>query len=104
MPADRKPEGLAMAESDRTKIAADRAARGFSCDLWTGAPGQRREDFQHAEEEMVAVLAGEMEFEVGGQIHRPKARQELLIPAGTVHSASNVGRTTARWLSGYRRT
>jgi hypothetical protein len=28
-----------MAELDPKKIAADWASRGFSCDLWTGAPG-----------------------------------------------------------------
>jgi quercetin dioxygenase-like cupin family protein len=44
-----------------------------------------------------------MEFEAAGQVHRPKVGEELLIPAGTVHSARNVGRTTARWLYGYRR-
>jgi hypothetical protein len=26
----------------------------------------------------------------------------LLIPAGTVHSPRNVGKTTARWLHGYK--
>jgi quercetin dioxygenase-like cupin family protein len=91
-----------MAEPDRTKIAADWAARGFSCDLWTDAPGQRWEHFRHAEDEMVAVLEGEMEFQVAAQIHRPKAGEELLIPAGMVHSARNVGRTTARWLYGHK--
>jgi hypothetical protein len=28
--------------------------------------------------------------------------EDLLIPAGAVHSARNVGKTTARWLYGYR--
>jgi len=39
----------------------------------------------------VTVLEGRVEFEVAGQIHRPQVGEELLIPAGAVHSARNVG-------------
>jgi hypothetical protein len=42
--------------ADREHIAADWAARGFSCDLWTDPPGQRWEDFTHATDEIVIVL------------------------------------------------
>jgi quercetin dioxygenase-like cupin family protein len=52
---------------------------------------------------LVLVLEGEMEFEIAGRIERPKAGEELLIPAGAVHSARNIGKTTARWLYGYKR-
>ena len=58
------------------------------------------EDFTHATDELVTVLEGDMEFE--GQVHHPQPGEELLIPAGAVHSARNVGGTTARWLYGYR--
>jgi len=34
-------------------------------------------------------------------VHHPKPNQELLIPAGAVHSARNIGSTTAHWLYGY---
>ena len=88
---------------DRRQISTDWAARGFSCDLWTDPPGQRWEDFTHATDEVVIVLEGEMEFEVEGQVHRPQPGEELLIPAGAVHSARNIGSTTARWLYGYHR-
>ena len=86
----------------REQIAADWAARGFTCDLWTDPPGQRWEDFTHATDELVTVLEGHMEFEVEGQVHHPTPNQELLIPAGAVHSARNIGSTTARWLYDYR--
>ena len=43
------------------QIAAEWATRGFSCDLWTDPPGQRRKDFTHATDEVVIVLEGEME-------------------------------------------
>jgi quercetin dioxygenase-like cupin family protein len=85
------------------QIAAVSAARGFSCDLWIDPPGQRWEDFTHATDELVTVLEGEMEFEIAGKVQHPKPGEELLIPAGRVHSARNIGKTTARWLYGYRR-
>lgn len=88
---------------DRETVARDWAARGFSCGLWTDPPGQRWEDFVHGTDEVVLVLEGDVEFEIGGEIHRPGPGEELLIPAGTRHSARNVGSTTARWLYGYRR-
>ena len=85
----------------REQIAADWETRGFSCDLWTDPPGQRWEDFTHATDEVVIVLEGEMELEVEGQVHHPEPGEELLIPAGAVHSARNIGNTTASWLYGY---
>jgi mannose-6-phosphate isomerase-like protein (cupin superfamily) len=94
--------GLTMAEPDRTKIAADWASRGFSCDLWTDPPGQRWEEFRHRTDELVTVLEAQMEFEVASVVHHPRAGEELLIPAGAVHAARSVGKTTARWLYGYR--
>jgi quercetin dioxygenase-like cupin family protein len=66
-------------------------------------PGQRWEDFQHATDELVTVLKGEMEFEIAGKIEHPRAGEGLLIPAGAIHSARNIGKTTARWLYGYKR-
>ena len=94
---------MAKPRSDRLRIQADWAARGFSCDLWVDPPGQRWEDFVHDTDELVIVLEGTMEFAVAGKVQRPRPGEELLIPARAVHSARNVGATTARWLYGYRR-
>jgi quercetin dioxygenase-like cupin family protein len=90
-----------MSNTDRKEIAAEWANRGFSCDLWTDPPGQRWENLRHAMDELVIVLEGEMEFEVAGRVYHPEIAEELLIPAGDVHSARNIGNTTARWLYGY---
>jgi mannose-6-phosphate isomerase-like protein (cupin superfamily) len=86
----------------RDEIAADWAARGFDCALWTDPPGQRWENFTHATDELVLVLDGAMEFEIAGVVQHPRPGTELLIPAGAVHSARNIGSTTAHWLYGYR--
>jgi quercetin dioxygenase-like cupin family protein len=50
----------------------------------------------------VMVLEGNVEFEIDGHVHRPAAGQELLIPGGIVHSVKNIGKTTSRWLYGYK--
>jgi quercetin dioxygenase-like cupin family protein len=92
-----------MTSLDRKAIAQAWAGRGFSCDLWVDPPGQRWEDFVHSMDEMVLVVEGEMEFEVGGNLHHPRIGDELLIPAGTRHSVRNIGSSTGRWLYGYRR-
>ena len=95
--------GDAIEVIEHKQIAADWAARGFSCELWVHPPGQRWEDFTHATDELVIVLEGEMEFEIKGQVRHRRPGEELLIPARAVHSARNFGATTARWLFGYRR-
>ena len=47
------------------------------------------------------MLEGNMELEVEREVHHPEPGEELLIPAGAVHSARNIGSTTARWFFGY---
>ncbi len=88
---------------DPEQVAREWAARGFSCDLWVDPPGQRWENFVHDVDELVVVLEGQMEFEVNGKVYHPAPGEELLIPAGAIHSARNIGTTTARWLYGYRK-
>ena len=39
-----------------------------------------------------------------GQVYHPAIGEELLIAAGAVHSARNIGATTAHWLCGYKRS
>jgi hypothetical protein len=39
-----------------------------------------------------------MEFEVAGRVCHPEIGEELLIPAGAVLSARNIGATTAPFL------
>ena len=87
---------------NRETIAADWAARGFGCDLWVDPPGQTWEGFTHPTDEVVIVVEGQMEFEFEGRVYHPEIGEELLIPAGSVHDARNIGPSTARWLYGYK--
>lgn len=79
-------------------------SRGFGCDIWTDPPGQVWEDYTHSVDELVMVLEGEVEFEVGGKVLRPAVGEELLIPAGVRHSVRNRGRSISRWLYGYKQS
>jgi quercetin dioxygenase-like cupin family protein len=92
-----------MARIDQEQVAVDWAHRGFGCDLWIDLPGQQWENFNHATDELIVVLEGEMEFEIAGQVCHLAIGEELLIPAGAIHSARNIGSTTARLLYGYKR-
>jgi quercetin dioxygenase-like cupin family protein len=52
--------------------------------------------FRRTTDELVTVLEGDLEFAIAGQVHHQKIGEELLIPAGAVHSSRNIGKTTAR--------
>lgn len=77
-------------------------SRGFSCGVWTDPPGQVWENYTHAVDEIIMVLEGNVEFELGGKVLRPAVGEEILIPAGILHSVRNKGKTTSRWLYGYK--
>ncbi|RMF87803.1 MAG: cupin domain-containing protein [Nitrospirae bacterium] len=87
---------------DEAAVQADWEGRGFSFGVWQDPPGQRWEGYVHEVDELVMVVEGEVEFEVGGELHRPAPGEELFIPAGVVHSVRNRGATPSRWLYGYR--
>jgi len=88
---------------DQRAVAAEWQKRHFSCGLWVDPPGQVWADYVHDTDELVMLVEGEVEFEIAGVIHRPRAGQELRIPAGARHTVRNVGTTESRWLYGYGR-
>ena len=88
---------------DQAAVAARWRSRGFSCDLWVDPPGRVWADYVHEVDELVMVVAGEVEFEIDGVTHRPAVGEEILIPARALHTVRNVGGTESRWLYGYAR-
>jgi mannose-6-phosphate isomerase-like protein (cupin superfamily) len=88
---------------DQNAVAADWRARGFSCGLWIDPPGQVWADYMHDVDELVMLVAGEVEFEIDGDVRRPSVGEELLIPARANHTVRNVGNGESRWLYGYKR-
>jgi quercetin dioxygenase-like cupin family protein len=87
---------------DHEHVKSNWTQRGYSFGIWTDPPHQRWENFTHGTDEIVMVIDGSVEFEIDGKIHHPKPGDELLIPAGVVHSVRNIGESTAHWLYGYR--
>ena len=65
-------------------------------------PGITFPKHQHPGEEIVYVLEGSLKYEVEGKLPLTlKAGDVLFIPAGTIHSASNVGSGNAAELATY---
>ena len=65
-------------------------------------PGTAFGNHNHPGEEIIYVLEGELEYIVEGKpAVTLKAGEVLFIPAGTIHSAKNVGNTKASELATY---
>lgn len=65
-------------------------------------PGTAFPKHQHPGEEIIYVLEGSLKYEVEGKAPVTlKAGDVLFIPAGTIHSASNVGSGRAAELATY---
>jgi len=65
-------------------------------------PGVAFGKHTHPGEEIIYVLAGALEYQVEGKPPMTlKAGDVLFIPAGTIHSAKNVGSDTASELATY---
>jgi mannose-6-phosphate isomerase-like protein (cupin superfamily) len=77
--------------------------RDFSCDEWVDPPGKRWEGYVHEVDELLMVVEGHLELEMGGKKLRLALGEEVFIPAREVHSVRNVGGTVSRWLYGYKR-
>jgi cupin 2 domain-containing protein len=92
-----------MSSVNETEVRKNWAARGFSCGLWVDAPGRVWNDFVHDTDELVVLIEGEEEFEMNGRKYSLQIGEELLVPAGTSHTARNVGKITSKWLYGYKR-
>src|SRR5262245_21310361 len=55
----------------------------------------------HPGEEVIYVIEGALEYEIGGKVTRVKAGDVLFVPAGTPHTAKNIGTTDAAELATY---
>ena len=66
------------------------------------APGVLAPNHSHPGEEIAFVLEGELEYQLEGKPPVTlKAGEALFIPAGTIHSARNVGSVNAAELATY---
>ncbi|MEC8652475.1 MAG: cupin domain-containing protein [Planctomycetota bacterium] len=83
------------------KIQSSWYERGFSCELWIDPPEQVRRDFRHDVDELVLLVDGLAQIELGGKVVKMQPGDEMTIPAGIRHTVRNCGAGPARWLHGF---
>ena len=64
-------------------------------------PGVAFPSHTHPGEEIIYVIEGTWQYEIGGKPVTAKAGDVLFVPAGTIHSAKNVGTGNAAELATY---
>jgi quercetin dioxygenase-like cupin family protein len=64
-------------------------------------PGTAAPRHTHPGEEIIYVLEGTLEYDIGGKRSTVTSGDVLFVPAGTVHSARNVGSGSAAELATY---
>jgi mannose-6-phosphate isomerase-like protein (cupin superfamily) len=84
------------------QIRADWQARGYSFDYWIDPPGQVWPGFTHPVDELLVLIEGELEISAAGRTFRPAVGEEVMIPAGVLHTVRNTGEACNRWCFGYR--
>jgi mannose-6-phosphate isomerase-like protein (cupin superfamily) len=86
---------------DEDGVAADWAARGYSCHRFTDPPGQEWRDFVHDTNEVVTVVEGRLKLTVAAESVTAGPGDEVFIPRGAAHTVRNIHGGTTRWLFGY---
>jgi quercetin dioxygenase-like cupin family protein len=64
-------------------------------------PGYVAPMHTHPGEEIIYVIEGTLEYEIGGKVVTVKAGDVLFVPAGTPHTAKNIGSTNGAELATY---
>jgi len=64
-------------------------------------PGYVAPMHTHPGEEIIYVIEGTLEYEIGGKAVTVKAGDVLFVPAGTPHTAKNIGSTNGAELATY---
>jgi quercetin dioxygenase-like cupin family protein len=64
-------------------------------------PGYAAPRHTHPGEEIIYVLEGTLEYQIDGKSTRVKAGDVLFVPAGTIHSAKNIGSGNGAELATY---
>jgi quercetin dioxygenase-like cupin family protein len=64
-------------------------------------PGYVAPMHTHPGEEIIYVIEGTLEYEIGGKVVRVKAGDVLFVPTGTPHTAKNIGTTNGAELATY---
>ena len=64
-------------------------------------PGYVSPKHTHPGEEIIYVIEGTLEYDIGGKVSKVEAGDVLFVPAGIVHQAKNIGTTNGAELATY---
>ena len=86
----------------REKIRENWESRGYSFGVFKDPPGQVWEDFVHRTDELVVLAGGDTEIEIEGKSQQPQIGEEVFIPANSIHTVRNIGKTNNVCYFGYK--
>ena len=85
------------------KIRENWESRGYSFGVFKDPPGQVWADFVHRTDEIVVLAGGDIEIEIEGKSQQPRIGEEIFIPANSIHTVRNIGKTNNVWYYGYKK-
>ena len=101
---DENGGGHRGSSGDRRKrfgTARSAAAGGNQANRPATTRSQRARKHTHPGEEIIYVIEGTLEYQIDGKPSTVKAGDVLFVPAGTVHSAKNIGSSNGAELATY---
>ena len=84
------------------KIRENWESRGYSFGVFKDPPGRVWADFVHRTDEIVVLAGGDIEIEIEGKSQQPRIGEEIFIPANSIHTVRNIGKTNNVWYYGYK--
>ena len=75
---------------------------GYNFGFFKDHPGQVWADFVHRTDEIVVLAGGDIEIEIEGKSQQPQIGEEIFIPANSIHTVRNIGKTNNVWYFGYK--
>lgn len=99
---DRFGEPIEISGQPNTCKVSAKDTNGGMCvfELTAGGAGPRH--LHHDQDEWIYVIEGELDIEVGGQLHRAHAGDTMFLPRNVAHGWASVGDTPARILDSYQ--
>jgi uncharacterized cupin superfamily protein len=73
---------------------------GYQSFCWYDVPGAQYRKHQHADDECLWILRGEMHFHSNNQTHQLKDGDRIYFPAGTLHSVEVPLQNSVTYLVG----
>ena len=84
------------------KIRENWESRGYSFGVFKDSPGQVWADFVHRTDELVVLAGGDIEIEIEGKSQQPQIGEEVFVPANSIHTVRNIGKSNNVWYFVYK--